>query len=290
MYERAYSGNIVIACQGPAESQVVDTPYGEMRSRSGAKLKYVRADGQLVYKKWTKDSSIPAAANVYLEDPTRDEVKQAIAKVLSALSGFPQDAIGIDFYFAGHGRLIDGAWILKDDAFTAKMLCDTMENNLKNGAGECGLSMIIDSCYSGAFLINFMIQMQQSVNLDFRDGLFSSLPHEKSWELSFLGHGAFTYTHMNKGNKNFDADSLTRAIEQNDYNIIAKYTQGMIGAMANPTAYLTQGRQHTIDVSKGCYINIPSYGHYSIFKKSMDESIDFSKVATDLRAIVDRYK
>ena len=290
MYERAYSGNIIIACQGPDDSQVVDTPYGEMRSRSGAKLKYVRADGQLVYKKWTKDSSLPAAANVYLEDPTSDDVKQAIAKVLKALSEFPQGAIGIDFYFAGHGRRTDGAWILKDEAFTAETLCNSMESNLKNGAGLCGLSMMVDSCFSGAFLINLMIQMQQSMNLDFRDGLFSSLPDEKSWEMSFLEHGAFTYTHMHTGNKNFDADTLIRAIEKSDYNIIAKYTQGMIGAMANPTAYLMQGRQHTIDISKGHFIRIPSYGSYSVFKESMDEPIDFLEVATDLRKIVDRYR
>ena len=290
MYERAYSGNIVIASEGPSEAEIVTTPYGEINSRSGARLNYVRSDAKLVFQKWSDDDKIPKEASVYLENPSVDDVQNAIANVSHALSGFDQNHTGLDIYFAGHGRMTDGAWVLKDDVFSAETLCKTMEENLTNGSGLRGVSMMMDSCYSGAFLIEFMIQIQQSMNLDFRDGLFSSLPHEKSWEMSFLEHGAFTFTEMFPGNSYVNSELLTKAIEQNDHKIIAKYLQGSVGMTSNPTAFLTQGRQHPISVLKGDLLSIRGYGDYCVFEESMDEPINFSEVAIGLRQLVDRFQ
>jgi len=290
MYERAYSGNIVIASEGPSDPEIVTTPYGEINSRSGARLHYVRSDAKLVFDKWRKDDKIPDEASVYLENPTVSDVQNTIASVSQTLNQFPQDHTGIDFYFAGHGRMTDGAWVLKDDVYSPEDLCNTMEENLTDGSGLRGISMMVDACYSGAFLIEFMIQVQKSMNLDFRDGLFSSLPHEKSWEMSFLEHGAFTFTQMYPGNSYVNSDLLTKAIEQNDHKIIAKYIQGSVGMTSNPTAFLTQSRQHPISVLKGALLSIRGYGDYSVFEESEDEPISFSKVAIELRKLVESYR
>lgn len=290
MYERPYSGNIVIACEGQSLSDVVSTPYGEMRSRSGALLKYVKSDSEGIFTKWTKNEQrVPPEANKYLENPTLSELKNAISSVSTALSGFPQDATGIDFYFAGHGRLADGAWAVMDGYFTAYDLIDHMEDCLVDGDGLRGIGMISDSCYSGALMINLMIASQPSRNLRFLDGIFSSLPDEKSWELSFLEHGAFSFTYLNPGNGYVDGGLLTRAIEQNDQKIIAKFIQGS-PSIVNPTAFLTQGRQHSIRINKGGVVEIPGYGTNYMFEEDLDEPIIFSDFAASLRASVSKYK
>jgi len=42
MYERAYSGNIVIASEGPSEAEIVTTPYGGFFKNGAMMIRFQR--------------------------------------------------------------------------------------------------------------------------------------------------------------------------------------------------------------------------------------------------------
>lgn len=129
--------------------------------------------------------------------------------------------------------------------------------------GERGLSIILDSCYAGSFLIDIVVELENhNHGIKLLDAKASSLHNEKSWELSFLEHDAFTF--LNPGNKHVDSRELTRAIEKNDNTIIAKSLQGLVAMMACPVAFLTRGRQHPIDCVKGYIFSISGLGEFSL--------------------------
>ena len=252
MHDRRYSGSLVVASAGPEAGATVTTGFGEMRCRSGANLKYTTADAQLAFAEWSADERVPPEAHVLLINPKASEFKSAIEQVSNELAAFPQGETGIDMYFAGHGLPSSGALVFDDFELTASAFIAMIKENMLADQGIRGISMMLDSCYSGAFLFNTLVELQsnnEAVRL--YDALCSSMHDEKSWELSFLGHGAFTYTHFHKGNKHVDSAAFAKAIDEQDQATIARCVQGLVGMMADPATFLTQGRQHTIDCIKG---------------------------------------
>jgi hypothetical protein len=129
MFDRQYSASLTIACQGIQESETKSTPYGEIRSRSGASLKFTANDAKEVYTNWLKHElefyehkSVPVEGHIYLEDPTKSEVLNAFNTINQILSKYPQDETGIDIFFAGHGECSSGALVLKDGILSVKEL------------------------------------------------------------------------------------------------------------------------------------------------------------------------
>jgi hypothetical protein len=59
MYDRPFSASLVIACEGKEDPEIIKSPYGDMRSREGALLKYVKNDAAKVFERWSKDEKIP---------------------------------------------------------------------------------------------------------------------------------------------------------------------------------------------------------------------------------------
>ena len=70
----------------------------------------------------------------------------------------------------------------------------------------------------------------------------------------FRGSGAtargFTYTHLHRGNAYVDRDAFNRAILEDDTKEIAKGLQGMVASMSNASAFLTEGRQFSMELTK----------------------------------------
>jgi hypothetical protein len=127
------------------------------------------------------------------------------------------------------------------------------------------LGLRLDSCYAGSFLIDIVVELQkEGYSIELRDAMVSSMHDEKSWELSFLEHGAFTFAFLNPGNSYVKANELSIAIERNDHKMIAKYLQGLVGMMASPVSFLTQGRQHPIQCTKGYFFEVTGLGGFSI--------------------------
>lgn len=273
MYDRRYCGALVVGCSGVEMAEIKQTYFGEMRSRSGASLQYTEADANLVFKEWSREENILEGASEILIEPTVTEFASAIKKISHELSELPQSDTGIDIYFAGHGLPGNGALVLRDGEVSAFDLISLIKQYMKSGDGIRGLSMLLDSCYSGAFLFEAMVALQEDRDLQLYDCLCSSMHDEKSWELSFLEHGAFTFTHFHKGNHHVDNLELAIAIDKCDYKIIAKCIQGLVGMMADPTTFLTQGRQHPVDCIKGLFLEAGTRGSIG----NWDEKMPFTK-------------
>lgn len=264
MYDRKYSASLIIGCEGKSESQVEQTYFGEMRSRSGAKLKYVINDAKKIFEKWSTDNELPEEAHIYLQNPDKNEVIQAIQSINKILSKYNQEQTGLDVFFAGHGEYGSGALVMKDDNFSAEELIYYMSENLNSSKGEKGLSIFLDSCYSGSFLIETVLSTKKSkCSIRLFDAKVSSMPKERSWELSFLEHGAYTFSLLNEGNAHVPRNGLTKAIEKQNHALIAKYIQGMVATISSPVAFLTQSKQHSIDCMKGYIFTVEGYGDFT---------------------------
>jgi hypothetical protein len=266
MYDREFSANLIIASKGMGKAEIRHTAFGEIRSRNGANLKYTSNDAKAIYSTWSKHHNLPDEAYIYLEDPTKLAVEEAIHQINEVLSKYPQEKTGIDIFFAGHGYPYSGSFMLKDDRLSAEELIDIISRPLEKAKASRGLGLILDSCYAGGFLIDIIIEIEKEKNaLRLFDALVSSMYDETSWELSFLEHGAFTFSFLNKGNSYFDNLEFAKSVENNDNKIITKYLQGIVGSMgASSVAFLTQGRQHSIDCLKGHHLTVNGHSSFSL--------------------------
>lgn len=123
------------------------------------------------------------------------EVKEWFADS-SKIPGF--DGGSVVFCFSGHGREGDGALCLNNDTyFDAEDFIRTcMEiRRASPGRGPLKVSLIVDSCYSGAFLLRVLEGILHKHPDDLSpDYLYAaSMPDEVAWELPVLSHGLATY-------------------------------------------------------------------------------------------------
>lgn len=284
MYERHHSASIIVACSGPNETSFIDSPFGKIRSKDGADLKFTSNDAKGIFSKW-ENSNVPENTSKYLENPTLLELISAIKDVSEVLAEFPQGQTGIDFYYSGHGALADGGWVLRDKNFTAEMLCEEMSKFIIPRAGIRGISLMLDSCYSGAFLINLMVHLENLANLRLFDAQTSCLHNEKAYESKMLGHGFFTYTKLFPSNKHVPIEEFKDAIIKKDFKTQTMHLQGLVSSMVCPTFFLTQGRQTVLDVMKGNFINVKGHGDYTLGGEDGNDSIDFGTIALELQKI-----
>ncbi|WP_170405096.1 hypothetical protein [Ruegeria arenilitoris] len=282
MYDRRYSGSLIVACAGPENPPPEQTVYGEMRCRSGAQLKFTSADAKLAFDNWSIDELVPKDAHVLLLDPTLSDFEAAIENISRELSVFPQGETGIDLYFAGHGLPKSGALVLRDQALSAADYVSLIEENMASDKGIRGISMMLDSCHSGAFLFEAMVALQgREETVRLYDGLCSSMHDEKSWELSFLEHGAFTFTHFHQGNSYVSPAEFQKAIDEQNHKVIVKCIQGLVASMADPATFLTQGKQHSIDCVKGGGLTTKTRGSTDI--NELDQPFDVEMIIEALR-------
>lgn len=282
MYDKRYNGSLVVACSGPVDVQPVQTVFGEMRCRSGAKLKFTSADAKLAFDNWSTDRRVPRDAHILLVDPKLSDFQAAIERISSELSVFPQGETGIDLYFAGHGLPKTGALVLRDQVLTATDYLSLIEENMTSDKGIRGISMMLDSCHSGAFLFEAMVALQDREEaIRLYDALCSSMHDETSWELSFLDHGAFTFTHFHQGNEYVNSTEFQRAIEEQNHRVIAMCIQGLVASMADPTTFLTKGKQHSIDCIKGGRLTTRTRGSLDI--NELDQPFDVETIIEGLR-------
>ena len=105
--------SVVIASAGPAMADVVETKYGEIRSRSGAQLRFTVNDAEAIYDKWkAHGGSLGDDFHVLLVDPTLRQVEEAIRRMSNRIADCHADA-ALDLCFAGHGLAGSGDLVLK---------------------------------------------------------------------------------------------------------------------------------------------------------------------------------
>ena len=253
--------NIVIASAGPESEGTIETRFGKIRSRSSALLRHTTNDAEAIYSEWErKHPNVPDDLRVLLIDPTIGAVESAIVDMSSRLHHEYHNALGLDLFFAGHGAAGTGNLILKDGLLSATRFLSLQAKDVGGRSGVRRIGVSLDSCYSGAFLIDMAIRAYEDFEGFRVDGsLASCLPNEESYEMTILGHGVFTYTCLYHGNRHVDKDRFNQAILANDSTEIAKALQGLVSMTGgSATAFLTEGRQfslimnkHTIDVQGG---------------------------------------
>lgn len=224
-------------------------------------LRHTTNDAKGLYDFWKrKNPDVPDDFHVLLIEPTVADVESAIAGLSCRLHREYDNAIGLDLIFAGHGAPGTGNLILKDGELSPDRLLSLQASDVQAGSGARRIGVIIDSCYSGAFLVDLAIRALEHYNgFRFDGSLASCLPDEESYELDILDHGVFTYTHLYHGNWHVDTERFNQAILDNDSAEIAKGLQGHVASNGgSPTAFLTEGRQFpmflnktTIDVQGG---------------------------------------
>ena len=281
--------NIVIACAGPETPRVFPTRFGELRSRNGALLTHTSSDAKGIHKLWREDSPDDLDhLHVLLIDPTIAEVESAIARTSSRLRQEDANTIGLDLFFAGHGAPDTGNLVLRDGELSPHRFLELQARDVRSRGERRRIGLLLDSCYSGAFLVDLAIRaFRDFEEFRFDGSLASCLPDEESFEMDILDHGVFTYTQLYYGNKHVDNKRFNQAILNNDADEIAKGIQGLVAMNgSSPTAFLTEGKQFPLVMNKttvevqGGFAEVDLYDHHDMAEVS-EQLTRFKGVGTD---------
>jgi hypothetical protein len=260
-----YESGIVlsIASPGGGEAEECDAFLGRMWCRAGAKLKYVIND----VEKFGEDTPTYGG---YLQDtpifkqliaPTISEVRNSIRETIERLverKMTPGQKNVFNLIYAGHGRSSDGAMEFSDGALSGEDFYQELVEHYGDHPNKLHVNIVLDSCYSARFLIDFIFNSQSNETIYGFDCKVSALPDEKSYEMDFIEHGAFSFSLTHPGNCYVDATELARAVDNRDLRTIVKSLQGITAP--NPVAFLTNGRQHSIELISGHHLSIPGAG------------------------------
>ena len=174
---RVPCASIVIASQGPGEADTIETRFGEIRSRSGANLKYTANDAERIHHLFKRENDcLPEDFHKLLIDPTLKQLANTIKNVSAKILADHGDNVGIDLVFAGHGEPPYGNLVLKDGILTPTQFLELQADDVGvKGQGERTIGVWLDSCYSSAFLIHLAIEAyEHGFRLD--EGLAPAFP------------------------------------------------------------------------------------------------------------------
>ena len=272
--------SIVIASSGPEEPDRHQTRFGEIRSRNGACLKHTRRDAESVYALWRKeDFGLQDELQLLLADPTIGEVERTLRAVSTRIREASPDDIGLDLFFAGHGEKGTGNLVLKDGTLSPTRLLELQADDVgPDNGGQRTIGVWLDSCYSGAFLLRLAIEsFEHFEGFRLDEGLASCLPNESCYEMDILEHGVFTYTRRHPGNAHVNRERFNLTILHNDQKEIAKGLQGLVGNTSNSSAFLTEGKQFSMSLTKHV---ISVDGDFA--EVELGEKNDFAEVSRQL--------
>lgn len=261
-----------------------------MRPRKVAQLRFTTADVEYMVENMTVDR--PDAPVLQerrrLVNPSGGQVLRQISEGSSWLGKFCADRNwdggGLWFGFAGHGRSGDGALVFDDGSvLTATDFlnsCSKLAGQLA-GEGRLRLTVVLDSCYSGAFVLDLLDQ----VGRHHGDSLVpfhvfaSTFPDEEAWELPDIGHGLATFSWSVKANS---VGSVGAEAVGPDNAPIPTLS---LAAAPFGVPLLTAGRQHTLGHFNGT-------GHLTVLQEDVplfdnDRLRSRDHVADDLFAIRD---
>jgi len=254
---------LTVASPGNHKTDEADAIYGKMRTRASAKLKYTINDVRKLHKHMpTYGGNVDGELTHYeLIKPSISDLIATIKKITTALRCSPCEEGRkkvFNIIYAGHGQSSDGSWELCDGIFSGTDLYRTICNAYGDSKNKLHVDLILDSCYSSRFLIDFIISSQNREIVYPFDCIASSLPDETSWEMDFLEHGAMSFHLTNEGNAHVDTIELAKAIDQKDHKVVVRALQGM--TVPNPITFLTNGKQHCVILTSGHHLEVQGAG------------------------------
>lgn len=123
------------------------------------------------------------------------------------------DGGSLVFTYSGHGREEDGALCLNQNTyFTADDFITACLEIKKASSSDrrLKLALILDSCYSGAFLLNVLEKVLHEYDDIFYPDYFyaACMPDEQAWEVSSVEHGLATYSRILQGRAEMEEERL----------------------------------------------------------------------------------
>jgi hypothetical protein len=250
-----YQAHVLVACSGQAElAPAGDGPRGKFTSKSQTRLAYAVAD----VRAWEDRFSSGQEAgfkdevdfHVLLEEANCSDVRQAVTEAIDRLDHHFEDSTGgsLNLVFSGHAHA-NGDLALADGPLSPTEL---MEWCASGCAGQNRktrhLRIVIDSCYAGATLARLLLHEAHWERVVIRDGYAACLPSEEAYELDRLGHSVLTYTMLRPYRNALPprqgwSEVEVRAVRQ---------------TWRESTQYLTNGRQHAVDVVNGHFASLRS--------------------------------
>jgi hypothetical protein len=284
MYHRhpAHVAFIAIACSGPTEGEIRSSPAGIRHSKDGADLNFTTADAMFFIDKmcthssdghdapdeeYVKFTKMPGRC-AQLTDPSVGEFEEALRLASEYVSQYVGtrhwSGGGISLCYSGHGAETTGALVLKDGDLTGAQLAEMIAANVEEGSHGRGVELLLDSCFAGAFMADFLAascspDMQDKIHP--REMWIASLHDELAWELPELSHGALVFTLKNPGNAHADHWKLGEAVHNRDEQYVRMALQGFV---PNPVTYLTEGEQHSINLINGHHLEVKGAGYFEL--------------------------
>jgi len=175
-------------------------------SKDTCDLNYTTADCDFFYESLREDHYDTGIYEKHLRliNPTVKELNDSIDEGIEYLNCFVKEDTfnggNIIFIFSGHGSKDTGNLLLKDNSFSAKdLLKGVLRKRLKN-EDRLRVDIILDSCFSGAFLIRLIEEVWNNFEKDIFlcNAWSSSSFDEVSYEYPKYKHGLFTYVWKSK--------------------------------------------------------------------------------------------
>lgn len=170
-----------------------------------------------------------------------------VGRWLSAASEDPDfDGGSLVFCYSGHGRKNDGALSLNQgtyfDADDFVSACVEIQR-ARLGDGRLKIGLILDSCYSGAFLLRALeMLLHEHDDLFYPDYCYAaSMPDERAWELPAAEYGLATYSRILEAGRDFNELMFWPFAAGDDHLPIRDLAVGERGC-----AYVTAAQQNPV--------------------------------------------
>lgn len=241
--------HVCVACRGPEEAPTIGHgPRGKFHSKSQTTLKHAVDD----VRAWAAhfhggahDEGDVVNHHVVLESATAGALQDAIADAIDRLDFHFEDSAGgsLNLVYSGHGAT-NGDLVLVDRLVSPDELMEWCAGGRAGGNGKTRhLRTVIDSCYSGLTLCRLVMHPHHLRRVVVRDGFAACLPSEEAFELRSLGHSVLTYTMLRPGTR-----LLQKMLEG---TLTAEEFKELKASNRETTEYLTNGKQHSLDIING---------------------------------------
>ena len=288
--QRNYKVTISISCSGPKNGKVKSSEIKVLRKREEADLFYTTNDADWIYnstKKYFNKKGYDSGKkekHIRLVNPNLSEISEAFiatGQYFKSMAGRKDWAGGeLTVIYAGHGFEEDGALCISGHSLNAKNLIEIIIANLPLTDQRCRIDLLLDSCFSGAFIANFIDESQKYSDVIFPFDMFGSCLHdESSLESSEWEHGIFTYSFK----KNDEIDPF---IEPKNEFLLEWQTKLKSSLFQGGVTFLSEGEQHAFNWRAG---DLKVYGSTRFFNVS-DEIGKNIISANDLFKMMDKQR
>lgn len=243
--------------------------------KSNASLDCVNNDLEKMFDHFTTGGRCVASQKCI--NPTRGEVLDSIRSIVDKINDFESSEssdCALTIYYSGHGNPDYGEFVLSGGILSAEQIYNCVAEYY-HGA-RLDMDFVVDACHSGKFIAHALrTDLEDELGrIRLHDLWASCLPEELSYELCTIGHGAFTYCFLNKGNAYVDqvelaqaissiqVDQQTNSVDAGSLRNIFKSLQGM--TVPNPVTLMSMGKQHAFNICRRQHVSVDGGANFEV--------------------------